>query len=176
MIYLGSYAAGSGHGIGVAALRDGALRLQSTAECPAHPASLAVAPGALYAAHELEEGLVSAFAIGDAGDLRLLGTQPSGGAQPCHLSVHPSGRYVLSVHWGSGSVVVHRVGRGGALGPATEVVENPKAHAHMVVTDPAGGWVLAVHLGAGTVSPGSTRPLEGSYPQAVTVESSSFTT
>jgi 6-phosphogluconolactonase len=66
--------------------------------------------------------------------------------------VHPSGRYVLSAHWGSGSIVVHPVERGGVLGPATEVVENPKPHAHMVVTDPAGRWVLAVHLGAGTVS------------------------
>ncbi len=138
----------------MAALRGGVLRLESIAGCPAHPAYRAVAPDAhaLYAVHELDQGLVSAFAIGDSGDLRLLGTQPSGGPQPCHLSVHPSGRYVLSAHWGSGSIVVHPVERGGVLGPATEVVENPKPHAHMVVTDPAGRWVLAVHLGAGTVS------------------------
>src|SRR6266511_444515 len=92
----------------------GVLRLQSIAACPARPAYLAVAldAHALYAVHELDQGLVSAFAIGDGGDLRLLGTQPSGGAQPCHLSVHPSGRYVLSAHWGSGSIVVHPAGWG----------------------------------------------------------------
>jgi len=45
VIYLGSYASGSGQGIGVAAMRDGALTLESVVECPAHPAFLAVAPG-----------------------------------------------------------------------------------------------------------------------------------
>jgi 6-phosphogluconolactonase len=154
VIYLGGHTAGTGQGIGVAALRDGALRLESTTQCPPHPSYLAVAPGGrkLYAVHELDRGLISAFAVGDDGSLRLLGTQSSGGAQPCHLSVHPSGRYVLSAHWGSGSIVVHPVQRGGELGQASHVVENPEPHAHMVITDPAGRWVLAVHLGAGTVS------------------------
>lgn len=116
MIYLGGYVSGSGQGIGVATLRDGALALESTAECPPHPSYLAVAPGGrrLYAVHELDPELISAFAIADDGSLRLLGTQPSSGAEPCHLSVHPSGRYVLSAHWGSGSIAVHPVERGGA--------------------------------------------------------------
>jgi 6-phosphogluconolactonase len=127
VIYLGSYASGSGQGIGVAAVRDGALTLESVAECLAHPGFLAVAPGgrALYAVHELDHGLVSAFVVGDDGSLRLLGTQPSGGAQPCHLSVHPSGRYVLSANWGSGSIAVHPVDGDGALGPATAVLASP---------------------------------------------------
>jgi 6-phosphogluconolactonase len=154
VIYLGGYASGSDQGIGVAAMRDGVLTLESTVECAPHPSYLAVAPDgrALYAVHELDEGLISAFAIGEDGSLRSLGVQQGGGAHPCHLSVHPSGRYVLSANWGSGTIVVHPVERGGALGPATDVVENPRPHAHMVVTDPAGRWVLAVHLGAGTVS------------------------
>jgi 6-phosphogluconolactonase len=154
VIYLGSYAGGGARGIGVAALRDGVLALDSTVECPARPAFLAAAPDrrALYAVHELEDGLISGFAIGEDGSLRPRGTQPSAGAEPCHLSVHPSGRYVLSANWGSGSIVVHRIGRGGTLGPATHVVESRKPHAHMVMTDPTGRFVLAVHLGAGTVS------------------------
>jgi 6-phosphogluconolactonase len=154
VLYLGSSAAGSGEGVGVATVRDGALRLESTAPCPPRPSYLAVAPDGrtLYAAHELEEGLVSAFAIGERGEPRLLGTQPCGGAEPCHLSVHPSGRFVLSAHWGSGSVAVQPIDGEGLVGPPTDVVEHPKRHAHMVVTDPAGRWVLAVHLGAGTVS------------------------
>jgi 6-phosphogluconolactonase len=106
----------------------------------------------LYAVHELEEGLVSAFAIGERGDLRLLGTQPCGGAEPCHLSVHPSGRFALSAHWGSGSIAVQPIDGEGRVGPPTDVVEHSNRFAHMVVTDPAGRWVLAVHLGAGTVS------------------------
>jgi 6-phosphogluconolactonase len=154
VIYLGSYTAESGEGVGVATVRDGALCLESTAACPPRPSYLAMAPDGrtLHAAHELEEGLVSAFAIGERGALRLLGAQPCGGAEPCHLSVHPSGRFVLSAHWGSGSIAVQPIDGEGRVGLPTDVVEHSKRHAHMVVTDPAGRWVLAVHLGAGTVS------------------------
>lgn len=154
MIYLGGYSAHGGQGIGVAAQRDGVLALESRVHCPDHPTFLAVAPSGrtLYAVHELADGLVSAFAIGDDGNLRPLGTQPSGGAQPIHLSAHPSGRYLLCANWGSGSIVVHPVDGDGALGPATDIVENAKPYAHMVVTDPGGRWVLAVHYGAGAVS------------------------
>jgi 6-phosphogluconolactonase len=153
VLYLGGYTAGSGAGVGVATVRNGELSLESVVACPPRPSYLALAPDGrvLYAAHELEEGLVSAFAVED-GSLRLLGTRPCGGAQPCHLSVHPSGRFVLSAHWGSGSIAVQPVDGDRRLGLPTDVIESPKRHAHMVVTDPGGRWVLAVHLGAGTVS------------------------
>jgi len=54
VIYLGSYTAGSGEGVGVATMRDGALRLESTAPCPPRPSYLALAPDGrtLYAAHD----------------------------------------------------------------------------------------------------------------------------
>jgi len=155
MIYVGSYSSQGGPGIAVATVRARVLTLHATAaDCPDDPTFLALAPDGrtLYAAHGLPQGLVSAFAVGDGGSLRLLGTQHTGGAQPIHLSVHSSGRYVLAANWGSGSIVAHPVNGDGALGPATDVVANPARHAHMIVTDPAGRWVLAVHLGAGTVS------------------------
>lgn len=154
MIYIGSYSSQGGPGIATATVRNGMLTIESTAaDCPDDPTFLALASGrrTLYAAHELPQGLVSAFAIGDSGSLRLLGTQPSGGAQPIHVSVHPSGRYLLTANWGSGSIAVHPLAADGTPGPATDVVANPKRHAHMMVTDPTGRWVLAVHLGAGAV-------------------------
>jgi 6-phosphogluconolactonase len=153
VIYLGGYTAHGGRGIGVATLREGGLALDSTVHCPDDPTFLAVAPGGqtLYAVHELAEGLVSAFAIGVGGTLRLLGTRGSGGAQPIHLSVHPSGRYLLVANWGSGSIAVLPIDADGALGTATDVVGHPKPYAHMVATDPAGRWVLAVHYGVGSV-------------------------
>ena len=153
VIYLGGYTAPGGQGIAVAALREGVLVLESTVDCPDDPTCLAVAPGGrtLYAVHELAEGLVSAFAIGEGGKLRLLGTRPSGGAQPIHVSVHPSGRYLLVANWGSGSFAVLPIDADGALGTATDIVEHPKPHAHMMATDPGGRWVLAVHYGVGSV-------------------------
>jgi hypothetical protein len=34
-----------------------------------------------------------------SGSLKLLNTQSSQGARPCHLSVHPSGKYVLTANY-----------------------------------------------------------------------------
>jgi 6-phosphogluconolactonase len=153
VLYLGGYTTQGGQGIGVAALREGVLAVASVAGCPDDPTFLAVAPGrrALYAVHELTDGLVSAFAIGGDGKLRRLGTQGSGGARPIHVSVHPSGRYLLCANWGSGSLAVLPIDADGALRPAAHVVEHPKPYAHMMTTDPAGRWVLAVHYGVGAV-------------------------
>lgn len=153
MLYLGSYSGGGSAGIGVVTVTDGAPALGRAAACAPDPSYLAMAPGgrALYAVHELEDGLVSAFAVDRPGTLRALGTQPSGGSSPCHVSVHPGGRHLLTANHGSGGVAVHPIGGDGALGPPTDVVDGgPRAH--MVVADPAARRVLAVHLGAGTVT------------------------
>jgi 6-phosphogluconolactonase len=155
MIYLGGYSAGAPDGrIGLAALTDTGLVLKSTVDCAANPSYLTLGPGrrVLYAVHELDEGLVSAFEVGYGGALRPLGSQPSGGAHPCHLSVHPSGSYLLTANYGSGSFSVHPIGPDGSLGAVTGFVETPKSHAHMIIPDPWGNWVLGVNLGTGAVT------------------------
>ena len=122
--------------------------------CPEEPTYLAMAPGGrtLYSVHELADGLVSAFAVTAGGGLRLLGSQPIGVAQPCHVAVHPTGRYVFASSWGSGSFVVLPVDGDGGLGPPAQVIKNPKPYAHMMAPDRRGRWVLGIHLAAGTVS------------------------
>jgi 6-phosphogluconolactonase len=153
MLYLGSYSGGGAAGIGVLTVGDGAPALGRAAACAPDPSYLAMAPGGrvLYAVHELQDGLVSAFAVDPAGTLRGLGTRSSGGSAPCHVSVHPGGRYLLTANHGSGSVAVHPIAGDGALGPPSDVVDGgPRAH--MVVADPAARWVLAIRLGAGTVT------------------------
>jgi 6-phosphogluconolactonase len=153
-VYVGSHSPGGRPGIGVAVERDGALVVGTTAPCPEEPTYLAMAPGGgtLYAVHELADGLVSAFAVVAGGRPRLLGWRRTGAAEPCHVSVHPSGRCVFVSSWGSGSFVVLPVDGDGGLGPPTQVIENPKPYAHMMVSDPGGRWVLGVHMAAGTVS------------------------
>jgi 6-phosphogluconolactonase len=138
----------------VLAERAGGLAVDATVPGPEAPTYLAVSPGGrvLYAVHELDEGLVSAYAVGALGRPRLLGSRPLDAALPCHISVHPGGRHVFVSNWGSGSFVVLPVDGDGALEAPSQVIENPKPYAHMMVSDQRGRWVLGVHLGAGTVS------------------------
>ncbi|TDE08238.1 lactonase family protein [Jiangella asiatica] len=115
----------------------------------------------LFTVHEVAEGRVSAWAV-DGDTLTPLGVpRPTGGSGPCHLSVHPSGRFVLTADYGSGSISVHRILADGALDDATHVVQHSGSgpngtrqdgpHAHMIVTDPVRGHVLATDLGTDTV-------------------------
>ncbi len=130
----------------------------------------------LYSANETERigdeeaGSVSAFAIDPRdGKLKLLNTVSSGGKGPAHLSVHPSGKFVLVANYFGGSVAVLPILPDGSLGAATDVKKDagtvgPKkgtnappgsfaisghdqTHAHMIESDPAGRFVLHVDLG-----------------------------
>jgi 6-phosphogluconolactonase (cycloisomerase 2 family) len=74
--------------------------------------------------------------------------------------VHPTGRWLLSANYTSGSVAVHPIGTSGALGERTALVTHSSPqpgpgqdgpHAHQFVTSPDGGHVLAVDLGTDTV-------------------------
>jgi 6-phosphogluconolactonase (cycloisomerase 2 family) len=74
--------------------------------------------------------------------------------------VHPSGRWLLSANYTSGSVVVHPIDASGALGERTDLVTHSSPapgpgqdgpHAHQFLTSPDGGHVLAVDLGTDTV-------------------------
>jgi len=152
-LHLGGYSAPRG-AVLLARETAGGPVVESTVDCPANPTYLALSPDRrfLYASHELDDGLLSAFALEAGGVPRLIGSRPSGGALPCHLSAHPSGRFVLTAHWGSGELAVHPVAADGSLGEACHVVPTGKAAAHMIRCDPTGRWVLAVHLGLGTVT------------------------
>lgn len=130
----------------------------------------------LYSANETERigdeeaGSVSAFTIDPAdGGLKLLNTVSSGGKGPAHLSVHPSGRFVLVANYFGGSVAVLPILADGSLGTATDIKKDTgtvgptkatnappgsfafsghdQAHAHMIEADPSGRFVLHVDLG-----------------------------
>ena len=115
-------------------------------------------------------GSVSAYAIDRAsGHLTLLNTVSSEGANPTHLSIHPSGKFVLVANYFGGTVAVLPIRASGELGPATDVVHDQgtvgwehatsappgsfaisghdKPHAHMIQSDAAGRFVFAADLG-----------------------------
>ena len=165
LAYVGTYTTGDqgGHGVVTAAVGRGGVLAETAATATPNPSFLALAPSgrALYAVNELTDGAITAFAVGPGGALRAIGTQTSHGADPAHLEVHPSGRYVLLGNYSSGNVVVYPVGADGGLGAASDVVQHTGSgpdqdrqrgpHAHQIVTDPTGRNVAAVDLGADSV-------------------------
>ncbi|MDA7921899.1 lactonase family protein [Verrucomicrobiales bacterium] len=130
----------------------------------------------LYSANETERigeaeaGSVSAFSI-DAGSgaLTLINSVSSVGKGPAHLSLHPSGKFVLVANYFGGSVAVLPIKPDGSLGDATDSKQDQgnvgptkathappgsfafsghdQVHAHMIESDPSGRFVLHVDLG-----------------------------
>jgi 6-phosphogluconolactonase len=118
----------------------------------------------LYSTNENLVGGVSAYAIQGNGQLSFLNSQPSDGSFPAHLSVHPSGQYLLASNYGTGNYPVYPIepdgsigakssdfqGQGNGTGPNPDRQEGP--HAHQILTDPAAGHVFGVDLGADKVN------------------------
>jgi 6-phosphogluconolactonase (cycloisomerase 2 family) len=130
----------------------------------------------LYCANETarvgkdKQGTVSAFSINRAdGHLMLLNTVGSGGAGPTHVSIQPSGRFLLVANYFGGSVAVLPILSDGRLGDPTDIKTDvgkigptkatgappgsfafsghDRTHAHMIQADPSGRFVLHVDLG-----------------------------
>jgi 6-phosphogluconolactonase (cycloisomerase 2 family) len=179
--YVGSYSNpqgpegshGNGQGIYLFEMNpeSGAFTQRAVFPNASNPSWLAFDPSAthLYSANETADGSASAYSIDRAdGQLTLLNTVSSQGAGPAHLSVHPSGKYVLVANYAGGTVAVLPILPQGELGPATEVKHDqgplgpPRAasappgsfassghdsvHAHMIQADPSGRFVLAADL------------------------------
>jgi len=159
-IYVGSYTSQPGGGDGIA---FGPLDGFQPAATTADPSFLVRSADGrfLYATDEGSDGKVAAFAIQPDGGLELLNSRPTNGADPCHLDIDPSGRYLLSANYTSGSVAIHPIAADGSLGEATQFLQRsgtgPNAdrqdgpHAHQIAFDPAGAYVFDIDLGSDTV-------------------------
>ena len=188
MVYVGTYSSpqgpegSKGYGQGICLFdmdpASGRLSPREVFKNDANPSWLAFGPGRahLYSANETatfkgtESGSVSAYAVDRAnGRLTLLNTESSGGAGPAHLSVHPSGKFVLTANYAGGTVAVLPIRPNGEVGPPSDVhhdsgVVGPihaagappgsfaisghdRPHAHMIQADPSGRYVLSTDLG-----------------------------
>ncbi len=188
LVYVGTYSSpqgpegsrGNGQGIYLfqVDLSNGNLSQREVIPNGSNPSCLALDPSKthLYSANETatfegaNSGSVSAYRIDRSnGHLTLLNTVSSQGAGPAHLSVHPSGRYVLVANYAGGTVAVLPIRPDGSLGAATDVKKDEgevartraatappgsfafsghdRPHAHMILSDPSGKFVLASDLG-----------------------------
>ncbi|HEX5503974.1 MAG TPA: lactonase family protein [Thermomicrobiales bacterium] len=166
--YVGCYTTpdrdGRGQGISVYQVdpASGSWTRGRLAAATANPSFLAVAPGGrhLYCVHGGDTfSQVSAFAIDRrTGDLRFLNAQPSGGRNPAHLAVDPTGRMLAVANYTEGTVAGLPLTPDGSLGPPTAInrlsgapgphpVEQTRAHPHHCPFDPAGHFVVVPDKG-----------------------------
>ncbi len=188
LLYVGTYSSpagpegskGNGEGIYLFEMdpATGALTQRDLFKNDSNPSWLALDRSGthLYSANETSDykatksGSVSAYSVDRAnGRLTLLNTVSSEGAGPAHLSLHPSGKYVLVANYFGGTVAVLPILANGSLDAATDVKEDQgkvgpihaatgppgsfaisghdQPHAHMILSDPSGKFVLSTDLG-----------------------------
>ena len=138
-----------------------------------NPSFLAVDPtmNYLYCVNELGAdkdgkplGRVSAYKIDrSSGTLIFINTQLTYGTWPCHIWVHPSGKYLFAANYGSGNFPVYPILGDGSIGPMTDFIQDAGngtgpdqvrqegPHAHMILTNPGAQHVFGVDLGADQV-------------------------
>jgi len=154
---IGGYTGDKGSGTGISVVQDGQVRQTIPAQSPSwllrHP-SLPV----LYAVGETDNGTVRAWSLADGVPDQSLGAGETGGAEPAHLAVDGSGRYLITANYTGGSLSVHRLGPDGSIGERTDLVRHERsgadprqeqAHPHMIYV--AGDQVLVVDLGGDAV-------------------------
>ena len=171
-VYVGAYTEPSenGRAAGISVFRmepsSGVLAHVRTVAGIVNPSFLAIDPSRrhLFATNETAThdgqpgGGASAFTLdASAGTLTPLNQQPTHGTFPAHLTVDPTGAYLLVANYGSGNVAVYPIGASGDLGAMSDLVQNHGSgpntarqegpHAHMITFDPSGHYALLVDLG-----------------------------
>lgn len=167
-VLFGTYSKNGSEGIYRASFDSatGALGRPELAAKAENPSFLALHPSGrfLYAVNESGRfegkpvGAVIAFALDPAaGTLTELNRQPTGGAAPCHLAVHPSGRMLMVANYTDGNVASFPIDEAGRLGPLVCRIQHTgsgpnaqrqkSAHAHGVTYDATGRFAIVPDLG-----------------------------
>jgi len=150
---IGGYTGDKGAGKGITVLDGdqvvGVIPADSPSWIARHP-ELPV----LYAVSEVDEGHVHAFSLAEGSFGQELGCGETGGAEPAHLAVDHSGRFLITANYTGGSISVHRLADDGSIGERTDLVEHiahgdhprqASAHPHMV--RPVGDGLVVIDLG-----------------------------
>lgn len=107
----------------------------------ANPSFLAfdVPRARLYAVNEGTPGQIAAFELRPDAGLALINRVSSQGAGPAHVSVHPSGRFVMAANYTGGNIAILPV-RDGGLGSATDT-DPSGGQAHQIISDATGRFI-----------------------------------
>ena len=169
-VYVGTYTNTQSQSEGIYSFvfnpNDGTLSDQSVAAKTNNPSFLAIHPSRkyLYAVNEVGQfqgqptGSVTAFGVDPrSGGLTELNVEPSGGGDPCYVTVDATGSDVLVANYSGGSVRVFPVQADGKLGPASKTIQyegsGPNAgrqsspHAHSIDLGPNNRYAVVADLG-----------------------------
>jgi 6-phosphogluconolactonase len=167
LVYVGTYTGPKSKGIYVFDFDEtGHPTSPRLAAETVNPSFLAVDPTEhfLYAVNEISDydhqksGAVSSFAIDrNTGALEFLNQVSSRGADPCHITLDETGKYVLVANYTSGTLAVFPRMPDGKLAEASSVVQhtghgpNPERqegpHAHEIVLTKDNRFAIAADLG-----------------------------
>lgn len=137
--------------------------LVSTTKGVENPSYLAVSKDQkfVYAVNENhgeKGGEISAFALDKAkGELVLLNKQPTGGDDPCYVTVDSTGKNVIVANYSGGNIAVFKTNSDGSLQPAVQtiahdgygvnVARQEMPHPHSVVLSPDQKFLFVANLG-----------------------------
>lgn len=168
-LLVGTYTTGQSEGIYVYRFNSltGELTHEHTAKGITNPSFVIVSPDQqfAYAVNEQSgenKGMVSAFRFNPAdGSMELINQQPSGGGDPCYLSLSPNGKHLFVGNYTGGSVSVLPVQARGSLeaplqtivheGSSVNESRQEKAHVHSTVVGPEGDKLFVGDLGTDKV-------------------------
>lgn len=167
LLFAGSYTDGRpGNGIQVFRFdgSSGSLHRLGKVGQIVNPSYLTVSPSGKYvfACTETKlpgEGGVTSFAVDSVhGRLLRRSRQPSGGANPVHVSVHPDEGWITAANYAEGTISVFPAATDGVIGPIRQRIaftdssvfksRQEKSHPHAAVFSPDGRFLFVPDLGA----------------------------
>jgi len=112
----------------------------------------------LYAVGKDGVPIVAAYKLEQGGELSLLNTEPIGDGGAAHISVHPSGKFLLTAQYGGGSVALFPVAPDGSVQQRAQLIEHSggsgvvadrqdKPHPHWTGFSPNGRFAFIPDLG-----------------------------
>lgn len=162
----GTYTSGKSEGIYVFRYRQDNMEasLVFTATGIKNPSYLTVAPGGnkIYAVSEMngngDAGRVVSYDFDPTtGAMRKLNDQPSGGDDPCYVTVDKTNKWVIVGNYSSGSLSVLPIQADGSLGASVEKIihtgsgpdknRQEKPHVHATVLSPDNRFLFVPDLG-----------------------------
>ncbi|WP_423127281.1 lactonase family protein [Gaoshiqia sp. Z1-71] len=167
LLYVGTYSVENSEGIYGYHYEplSGKLTLKNTMPNKSNPSFLEISPDGryLYAVSEihdfdqLDSGSVTAYRIGESGELVKINQEATLGNHPCHVAVSPDGKTVVASNYTSGSLSIYDVRNDGGLNPVKQLIRHTGSgpdsarqkgpHAHSALFTYDGSTLISADLG-----------------------------